>query len=289
MTERAKLYRGAMNFENHPEYSIVIRPRSGWSGLHLKELWDYKDLWFFLMRRDIQVRYRQTFLGVTWAVIQPVMAMAIFSIVFGRLANLSSDGHPYPLFVYSALLPWIFFSTALSAAANSVVGSANLVTKVYFPRTLIPLASIGASFMDFLVSLGVMMGLMIFYGQTLTASLLAIPFLCVGVALTALGIGIWLSAFMVSYRDFRHVIPFALQIGLYATPVVYSTALVPARWRWILYINPMAGWISGFRAAFLGEPFDVPALTVAFAVSFILILGAFCYFHQAESEFADII
>ncbi len=271
------------------EHETVIEPTKGWRNLDLKELWAYRELLWVLTLRDIKVRYKQTVLGVVWALIQPVMLMVVFSIFFGKLAKIPSDGYPYPIFVYAALLPWVFFANAISSSASSVVGSANLISKVYFPRLIIPLASIGAGLIDFAIATLVLLLLMIFYGVGWSVNLLAAPVLVVAVLFTALGIGTFLSALNVAYRDFRYVIPFLIQLWMFATPVVYPASLVPEKWQWILYLNPMAGLIEGFRSAFLGRPFDFEALGISFTVAVIVFLVGVAYFEKVERRFADII
>jgi lipopolysaccharide transport system permease protein len=267
----------------------VIEPIKGWRLLDLKETWAYHELLFVLIARDVKVRYKQTVLGFTWAIIQPVMLMIVFAIFFGRLAQMPSEGIPYPIFVYAALVPWIFFANAISASANSLVGSANLVSKVYFPRLIIPLSSIGAGLVDFAISAGVLLLLMAWYGVGWSLNLLAAPLLIAGVMFIALGVGTFLSALTVTYRDFRYIIPFMVQFWMFATPVVYPASLVPEAWRWLLYLNPMAGLIEGFRSAFLGRPFDIPALAISFVVALVLFLVGIAYFEKAERRFADII
>ncbi len=271
------------------EHQTVIEPTKGWRNLDLKELWAYRELLWVLTLRDIKVRYKQTVLGVVWAVIQPVMLMVVFSIFFGRLSKIPSDGYPYPIFVYAALLPWVFFANAISSSASSVVGSANLISKVYFPRLIIPLASIGAGLIDFAIATLVLLLLMIFYGVGWSVNLLAAPVLVVAVLFTALGIGTFLSALNVAYRDFRYVIPFLIQFWMFATPVVYAASLVPDKWQWLLYLNPMAGLIEGFRSAFLDRPFDFEALGISFTVAVIVFLVGVAYFEKVERRFADII
>ena len=267
----------------------VIEPRRGWRTLDLKELWAYRELLWVLTLRDVKVRYKQTVLGVAWAVIQPVMTMVVFTIFFGRLAQMPSDGFPYPVFVYAALLPWTFFANAVGNAGNSLVGSANLVSKVYFPRLVIPLASVGAGLIDFAISAVILLLLMLVYGVGWSLNLLAAPFLALAVVFTALGVGTLLSALNVAYRDFRYVIPFLVQLWLFATPVVYPASLVPERWQWLFYLNPMAGLIEGFRSVFLGKAFDVPALAISMAVAVAVFLAGVFYFEKVERRFADII
>lgn len=271
-----------------PAPLTLIRPRAGWRSLDLKELWAYRELLWVLTLRDIKVRYKQTVLGVAWAVIQPVVTMVVFSIFFGRLAKLPSDGIPYPIFVYAALLPWTFFANALSNSANSLLGSANLVSKVYFPRLIIPLSSVGAGLIDFAVSAVILLILMLYYGVGWSPNLLLMPVLAAAVIFAALGVGTLLSALNVAYRDFRYVIPFLIQLWMFATPVVYPASLVPDRWRWLFYLNPMAGLIEGFRSTFLGRPFDLSALALSFIVAGLFFLGGVLYFKKVERRFADI-
>jgi lipopolysaccharide transport system permease protein len=271
------------------EHVTIIEPTRGWRTLNLKELWAYRELLWVLTARDVKVRYKQTVLGFAWAIIQPVMLMIVFSIFFGRLAGMPSDGYPYPIFVYAALLPWTFFANAVTGSAGSLIGSTHLVSKVYFPRLIIPLSSVGAGLVDFAISTGVLLLLMIWYGVGWSLNLLAAPLLVAGVVFTALGVGTFLSALTVSYRDFRYVIPFMVQFWMFATPVVYPASLVPEAWRWLLYLNPMAGLIEGFRSAFLDRPFDVPALALSLTVAIALFLVGVAYFEKAERRFADII
>ena len=271
------------------EHVTLIRPRQGWRSLDLKELWAYRELLWVLTLRDIKVRYRQTVLGVAWAVIQPVMTMVVFSIFFGRLARMPSDGFPYPVFVYAALLPWTFFANAVSNSGNSLVGSANLISKVYFPRLIVPLSSVGAGLIDFAISAAILLLLMLVYGVGWSVNLLLAPVLVLAVIFTALGVGTLLSALTVAYRDFRYVVPFMIQLWMFVTPVVYPASLVPERWQWLFYLNPMAGLIEGFRAAFLGRPFDVVGLSISFTVAVAFFLAGILYFEKVERRFADII
>ncbi len=267
----------------------VIEPSRGWRALDLQELWAYRELLWVLTERDIKVRYKQTVLGAAWAVIQPVMLMVVFSVVFGRLAKVPSDGLPYPVFAYCALLPWTFFANALTSSAASVLGSANLISKVYFPRLIVPLASIGSWLVDFLIASVILLGLMLYYDIAWTANLLAVPLLLLGVIMAALGAGTLLSALTVAYRDFRYVIPFLMQFWMFATPVVYPASLVPARWQWLIELNPMTGLIEGFRSAFLGRPFDVGAIALSLGVSIVMLLVAVAYFERVERRFADLV
>ncbi len=271
------------------EHLTVIEPPSGWRMLDLRELWAYRELLWVLTMRDVKVRYKQTVLGVAWAVIQPVMTMVVFSVVFGRLANIPSDGFPYPVFVYAALLPWTFFANALSTAGTSLVGSAHLVSKVYFPRLIIPLASVGAGLVDLAISTAILLVLMLYFGVPVTWHLLAAPVLLAAVVFTALGVGTLLAALTVAYRDFRFVVPFMVQVWLYATPVVYPLSLIPERWQWAMFLNPMTGVVEGFRAAFLARTFDLPGLGLSFLVATLFFAAGVAYFERVERRFADII
>jgi lipopolysaccharide transport system permease protein len=271
------------------QHVTVIEPAKGWRMLDLKELWAYRELLLVLTMRDIKVRYKQTVLGVAWAVIQPVMTMIVFSVIFGNLAKLPSEGYPYPIFVYAALLPWTFFSNAIGTSASSVIGSSHLVSKVYFPRLIIPLSSVGAGLVDLAIASGILLLMMVWYGVGWTFNLLAAPLLLVAVVFTALGVGTLLAALTVAYRDFRYVIPFLVQIWMYATPVVYSKDLIPDKWQWLLFLNPMAGLIDAFRSAFLGKPFDYQAIGISFAISAAVFLWGVAYFEKVERRFADII
>ncbi len=271
------------------DHVTVIEPPKGWHMFDLRELWAYRELLGVLTTRDIKVRYKQTVLGVTWAVIQPVVTMIVFTIVFGKLAKLPTDGYPYPIFVYSALLPWMFFANAIGTAGGSLIGSSHLVSKVYFPRLIIPLSSIGSGLIDLAISTGILLLLMLYYGVPLTMQIFAAPILLIAVIFTALGVGTLLSALTVAYRDFRFVVPFMIQIWLFCTPVVYAMSLVPEHWQWILGLNPMTGIVEGFRAAFLGKPFDLTTLIISFFISTLIFLIGIAYFEKVERRFADII
>ena len=267
----------------------VIEPSRGWRLLDLREIWAYRELLWVLATRDVRVRYKQTVLGAGWAILRPLLTMAVFTLVFGRLARMPSDGYPYAVWVYAALLPWTFFAAAVGSASQSLVGSANLISKVYFPRLIIPLSSIGAAFVDLLVSTLVLFLLMAWYGVGWTPNLASGPLLLIAVVFTALGVGTLLSALTVSYRDFSHLVPFLLQIWMYVTPVVYPVSLVPERWRWLLYLNPMSGLSEGFRSAFLGRPFDLSAIFLSAGVSVGLFGAGVAYFESVERQFADVI
>lgn len=271
------------------EDKIVIVPTKGWRMIDFSELWRYRDLLWILALRDIQVRYKQTVLGCAWALIQPLAGMVVFSIIFGRWAKVPSEGYEYPIFVYAGLLPWTFFANSLTASGNSIIGSSNLITKVYFPRLIIPLASVGGGLVDFLISSGIMLLLMLYYHVGWGLNLFAIPALILAVIFTAVGVGTLLSALTVAYRDFRYVIPFLVQVWMYATPVIFPVTLVPQHWRWALYINPMAGIIDGFRSAFLGKPFNVDVLILSMSASIAIFAIGVAYFEKVQRRFADII
>ena len=271
------------------QHVTEINPPKGWRMLDWRELWAYRELLSVLTMRDIKVRYKQTVLGAAWAIIRPFMTMVIFSVVFGQLAKMPSDGYPYPVFVYAALLPWTFFAAAISTSGQSLIGSSNLVSKVYFPRLIIPLSSVGAGLIDLLISTGILLLLMLWYGVGWTWNLLAVPLLLIAVVFAALGVGTLLSALTVSYRDFTHLTPFLVQIWMYVTPVIFPVTLVPERWQWLLYLNPMTGLVEGFRSAFLGKPFDLAGLGISCAITITLLIAGVMYFEKVERRFADII
>lgn len=271
------------------EHVTVIEPPKGWRMLDWRELWAYRELLWVLTMRDIKVRYKQTVLGAAWAIIRPVLTMLIFSVVFGQLAKMPSDGFPYPAFVYAGLLPWTFFAASIGASGQSLVGSAHLVSKVYFPRLIIPLSSVGAGLVDLLISTAILLLMMLWYGVGWSVNLLAAPLLLLAVVFTALGVGTLLSALTVAYRDFTHVTPFLVQIWMYVTPVVFPVSLVPERWQWLMYLNPMTGLVEGFRSAFLGKPFDLTGLGISFAIAAAFFIIGVAYFEKVERRFADII
>jgi lipopolysaccharide transport system permease protein len=271
------------------QHVTLIEPIKGWRMLDWRELWAYRELLWVLTARDIKVRYKQTVLGAGWAILRPFITMVIFSVVFGQLAKMPSDGYPYPVFVYAALLPWTFFAAAIGTSGNSLVGSSHLVSKVYFPRLIIPLSSVGAGLVDLLISTGILLLMMLYYGVGWSWNLLAAPVLLLFVIFTALGVGTLLSALTVAYRDFTHLTPFMVQIWMYITPVIFPVSLVPERWQWLLYLNPMTGLVEGFRSAFLGKPFDWDGLGISFAIAIAIFLIGVAYFEKVERRFADII
>ncbi len=269
---------------------IVIRPNSGWMPLDLHQLWEYRELLYFLTWRDVKVRYKQTVLGVAWAVIQPLFMMLIFTLFFGRLAKIPSDGLPYPIFAFTALLPWQLFSRALTDASTSLVANERLITKVYFPRLLVPTSAVMASLVDFAIALVLLVGLMLFYGIVPTVAVTMLPLFILLALTTALGIAFWLSALDAQYRDVRYTLPFLTQFWLFATPVVYPASLVPDGWRLLYGLNPMAGVVEGFRWALLGrgETPD-PIQLVSIMASLALFIGGLYYFKRMEKNLADVI
>ncbi len=269
----------------------VIEPARNRIGINWREIWNYRELLYFLTWRDVKVRYKQTALGAAWAVLQPVMTMIVFSVFFGKLAGLGkkTGGIPYPIYVYAGLLPWTFFANSISNSSNSLIGSANLITKVYFPRLVVPLAAVGAGLVDFMISLVVLLSMMLYYHIGVTWQLGLMPVFLVGTILTATGVGTLLSALTVAYRDFRYVVPFLVQIWMYATPVIYPSSIIPGKWRWLLSLNPMCGLIDGFRSVFLSRPLDWPHIAASLAVSAVAFLLGAIYFRSVERRFADII
>lgn len=270
--------------------SLTIRPPRGWAPLGLKELWEYRELLYFLTWRDIKVRYKQTVLGAAWAVMQPFFMMVVFTLFFGRLAGAPSDGIPYPIFVYCALLPWQLFAHALAQSSNSLVANEQLITKVYFPRLAVPLSAVLAGLIDFVVALIVLVGMMAYYRIIPTLAVFTLPLFILLAVLTALGTGLWLSALNVQYRDVRHTLTFLTQIWLFASPVAYSSTLVPERWRTIYGLNPMAGVIEGFRWALLGRA-EGPGILLAVSASVVILIliGGIYYFRRMEDTFADLV
>jgi lipopolysaccharide transport system permease protein len=276
---------------DHPSVAItIVQPRKPFWDLELGTLWEYRELLYFLVWRDIKVKYKQTALGVAWAVLQPLLATLIFSIFFGRLARMPSDGVPYPVFAYVALVPWQYFANALTESSNSLVASQNLIKKVYFPRLVIPLGTVIAGLVDFCFAFLVLIGMMFYYGITPSASIFLFPvFLLLAVG-TALAAGLWLSALNVQFRDVRYTIPFLTQFWLFATPVVYPSSLVPAKYRMWYGLNPMAGVVDGFRYALLGRAGKPgPMIWVSALAVAVLLIGGLLYFRKMESTFADIV
>src|SRR5690348_10304482 len=269
---------------------LIIRPLTGLVPLQLAELWKHREVLYFLIWRDIKVRYKQTALGATWAIIQPLLTMLIFSIFFGRLAKVPSDGLPYPLFSYSALVPWTFFATGLTQASNSLVSSSNLITKVYFPRLVVPMASVFAGLMDLAIAGGTLVLMMTYYHHGSTAHIVWIPALLLLALVTSVGVSFWFAALNVKYRDIRHVLPFVVQLWMFATPIAYPSSLVPARLRAFYAINPMTGVIEGFRWALLGTKTAPGAmLAVSSVISVLVLVSGAYFFRRMETTFADIV
>ncbi len=268
----------------------IIKPSQGWVSLKLDELWEYRELLYFLTWRDIKVRYKQTVLGAAWAIIQPFFTMIVFSLFFGRLAGIPSDGIPYPIFSYAALVPWSFFATGLSSSSNSLVGSANLLKKVYFPRLAIPIATVLSGVIDFVLAFILLLGMMLFYGIVPTINIIWLPLLLLLALMTSLGVGLWLSALNVQFRDVRYTIPFITQFWLFATPIAYPSSLLSEPWRTLYGINPMVGVVEGFRWALLGsDTAPGPIIIVsALAAVGLLVSGAY-YFRRMEASFADVV
>jgi lipopolysaccharide transport system permease protein len=281
-----------LNDKNNPSYRppvIVIRPMNGWVPVDLRELWDYRELLYSFINRDIKVRYKQTALGATWAVIQPLFMMIVFSLAFGRLAKIPSEGLPYPLFSYAALLPWTLFAEGLTRSTNSMITNSGIITKVYFPRLIMPISGVLSPLVDFTIAFVILLGMMLYYGFVPTINILLLPaFILLAIA-TSLGVGLWLSALNVQYRDFQYTVPFIIQLWLFASPVVYPSSLLPESYRLIYGLNPMAGVIEGFRWALLGTdpPSSIIAVSVVMVIA-LLISGAF-YFKRVEKTFADVV
>jgi len=268
---------------------VVIQPSKTWSLLSFKDIWAYRELLFFLTWRDVKVRYKQTALGATWAILQPLFMMIIFTIFFGRLAGVGSSGIPYPLFALAGLVPWTFFANAITASGNSLVSSANLITKVYFPRLIVPAAAMLAGLVDFVLAFVLLCLLMLYYRVTLTVQVLFLPVLVLLTALFALGVGTWMSALNVKYRDVRFALPFVIQLWLFVSSVILPSSSVPEKWRWVLLLNPMSAIIEGYRSALFGLPFDWPALGIASVLTVAVLLYSLYSFGRVERSFADII
>ena len=273
-----------------PDVPLVsIRPSGGLAPLNLKDLWSYRELLYFLTWRDVKVRYKQTLLGVAWAVIQPLLTMAVFTLFFNKLANIRSEGMPYPIFAYVALLAWVFFSNAVANSGNSLVGSANLITKVYFPRIIIPAASVCAGLLDLAIGFLILFGLMIYYGVPATWGLLLTLPLVGLLTLLALAVGTLVAALNVKYRDVRYALPFLIQLWMFATPIIYPTTLVPERWRWLLMLNPLTGVVEAFRSSVSGREFEWAGLGVSAAVTLALSASSVRLFRRMEKSFADVV
>jgi lipopolysaccharide transport system permease protein len=280
----------AQNLTGEDLPTLLITPPNRWIPLQLGELWEYRELLYFLVWRDIKVRYKQTALGAAWAVMQPLFMMLVFSLFFGRLAKVPSDGIPYPVFTFCALIPWQLFANALTESSNSLIGNQNLITKVYFARLVIPIAAVLSGLVDFLIAFGILIAMMLFYGIVPGPAILVLPGFILLAVLTALAVGLWLSALNVQYRDVRYTMNFLVQFWLFATPVAYPSSIVPETWRALYGLNPMAGVVEGFRWALLGKSAPPSAmLLVSVFVVLALLVGGLYYFRRMEQEFADIV
>lgn len=281
---------GPSTFAEFSEPTIVIEPHKSLFHLDLRAIWEYRELLYFLVWRDLKVRYRQTVIGIGWVVLQPLLTMMLFTVIFGRFAKIPSDGLPYPVFAYSALLPWNLFAGSLTRSSDSVVNNAQLISKIYFPRLLLPLSGILSPLIDFAISLVILVFMMIWFGITPTLGIVALPIFLLLAILTALAVGLWSSAFNVRYRDIAHTIPFVIQLWMFASPVAYPVSLVPERWRLLYSLNPMAGVIEGFRWALLGkESPDFGVIIVSSVMVLALLLPGIVYFKYTERSFADVI
>jgi len=274
---------------NEPR-TITIRPSKGWAALNLKDLWNYRELIYFFTWRDLKVRYKQTLLGASWAVLQPFLTMVVFSVFFGGLAKVPSDGVPYPIFSYTALLPWTLFSKAMQDASRSLVSSANIISKVYFPRLILPLATVLAGVVDFLIAFVVLLAMMLYYGIRPTANVWTLPLFVLLALITAIGVGLWLSALNVMYRDVGYVIPFLTQFWMYITPIAYPASMVPEKWKFLYALNPLTGVVEGFRWALLGTG-EGPgtSLLISASIAILLTITGLFYFRRMERKFADMV
>ena len=269
---------------------VLIQPRRGWLSFDLKAVYRYRELLYFLVWRDVLVRYKQAAIGVAWVVLQPLLTMVVFTIIFGQFAKLPSDGLPYPIFSFTALLPWNYFAQAISRSGISLVSNANLISKIYFPRLIVPISGALGPLVDFAISFIILLGMMVWYGIAPTWGVLALPFLTLLAVVTAVAVSLYLSALNVKYRDIGHAIPFLVQFWMYASPVVYSVNIIPQKWRLLYSLNPMVGVIEGYRWALLGkERPDYGVMAVGVVVASVLLLGGLVYFKRTERFFADII
>jgi len=268
---------------------IKIRASKRWTPLDLREIWAHRELLYFLVWRDLKVRYKQTLLGVSWVILQPILMTLVFAVFLGKIARVPSGNVPYVLFLYSGLLPWTFFTNAVATSSHSLIASAEMITKVYFPRSLVPLAAVLVRLSDFLVASLILFVLMVYYGRAFTSAMLLVPFLVLHLTLLALSLGLLFAALNVKYRDIGTVLPVLLQLWLFASPVIYPTTFVPANWKWLYELNPLSGIISGFRAAFLGADFDWRSLLVSLGITLVLLVYSTFVFKRMEDEFADVV
>lgn len=271
--------------------TVVIKPSKGWVGLNLKDLWIYRELVYFLTWRDIKVRYKQSVLGILWAILKPFMSMVVFTIFFGNFAKIPSDGFPYPIFAYTATLPMEMFTNAMTVASRSMVASGSMISKIYFPRMIVPLASVMSSVVDFFIGFVILIGMMLFYHITPTIATLWLPLLILLALVTALGIGFWASALMVRYRDVGYIMPFLSSLWTYITPVVYPASMIPEKWRVVYALNPMTGVVEGFRYALLGSnsSLSVPMILASSGIAILILISGLFYFRRMEKQFADMI
>jgi lipopolysaccharide transport system permease protein len=288
-TSQSEIQNPNVEIRNSDLPTFYIDPPSGWTSIGFRELWDYRELLYFLTLRDVKVRYKQTALGAAWAIIQPLFMMLVFSLFFGRLAKVPSDGIPYPIFTFCALLPWQLFAHALTESSNSLVANERLITKVYFPRLVVPIAAVLGGLVDFAVAFVILLAMMLYYRIVPTWAIVTLPAFIFLAVLTALAVGLWLSALNVKYRDVRYTINFLIQFWLFATPVAYPTSIVPERWRALYGLNPMAGVVEGFRWALLGKQPPGALLAVSVAVVIAILIGGLYYFRRMEQEFADVV
>ena len=268
---------------------VVIEPSRYWVALDLRGLWAYRELLYFLTWRDVKVRYKQTLLGAAWAILQPLLTMIIFSLLFGRLAGIKSDDIPYPMFAYAGLLPWTFFSNAVTASGNSLVGSSTLITKIYFPRIIIPAAAVAAGLVDLALAFLVLIPLMFHYGFSVTPRLLFLPLLIVLITLFALAVGMWMSALNVKYRDIRYALPFMIQLWFFVSPIIYPASQLGGKLKIVLMLNPLTGIIENFRASLLGRPMKWSSLAISAAITFVVLVYSIYSFKRMEKTFADLV
>ncbi len=271
--------------------TIIVKPPRGWTALNLRDLWRYRELVYFMTWRDLKVRYKQTLLGASWAILKPFLTMVVFSIFFGELAKVPSDGIPYPIFAFTALLPWELFVSALNIASRSLVNNSNMITKVYFPRVILPLSSILAGVVDFLIAFVILIGMMIYYKVSPSPAVWYLPLFLLLCLVSALGVGLWLSALNVLYRDINYATHFLTQFWLFVTPIAYPASMVPEKWRLLYAINPMTGVVEGFRWALLGSQQSAPGnlLIVSSVIAVVLLISGLFYFRRMERLFADMI
>ena len=268
---------------------VVIEPKHSWIALNLLDLWNYRDLLYTLIERDLKTRYKQTVLGISWAVLQPLLTMTIFTFFFGSITGVPSDGLPYAIFAYAGLLPWTFFSNAVTNSGNSLILDSSLITKIYFPRMIVPIATVAASFLDFFIAFSFLIIMMVYYRIGITVNILMLPVLTVFFMLLATGIGIWVSALNVKYRDVRFALPFVIQIGLFITPIIYPLSIVPERWHWIMSLNPLTGLIEAFRDACFGHSFSWANLGISIFVTIGILIFSAYNFRRMERSFADVV